>query len=548
MFGINWMETLILAGAVGVTAVIVTYLVLRLFVWNKAASKSLEHIRKHALWTGIIAWALSNLAGAARAGIYNPDQVQDNPWAAVPWVALIAPVVAVVGVHAVGQASWPAPKSPKRVAVLEFRRVRDFVEPALGWTVLGVFTVSAGAMVFTFFAPGFEVSQRAIPTNNGMPSMFHAGRIPGYVLAVSLTIALTILAAGTALVMRLIASRRSLEALSAEQNKTLRIIGMNRLLRVAATVASGLAAVAGNYLSQPAPGSSTTSWINWLAVVNMAVLIAMLFWKPPVLGENPAETQTLTGGGSSSRLATGAGPAAATLADSAAGAVIPAAIVGGLLGYTLRPWLGVMGVVALSVIFILLTYLALEILLRRNYATPGTPRSTMGVWLPWPLYIFFVVAVLGLAFALVNAHSVAASGGRNTWDGMHTPAAMYWIPGILALVILATGLAAMRFVLVRPGLGNAPPSLDRSLRRRSLFRVARTVTGCWYAILGSLLIMVPMAPDPNPLAPRFEAGMIGLLCLVVAVLVGFYPMRRLGPEDFKPGLPVIHPGNINVGR
>ncbi|MEO8219201.1 MAG: hypothetical protein ABI563_00245 [Specibacter sp.] len=544
------MEALILAGTVGVVASAATYFLLRLFLWNKAAAKSLEHIRKHAVWTGIIAWALSSLAGAALAGIYDPDQVQNNPWATVPWIALIAPVVAVVGVHTIGQVSWPAPKSAKRVAVLEYRRVRDYVQPALGCAVLGIFAVTAAALPFVFLAPGFMSANGVVLGDAGQSLVTRHGRVPGYVLATALTLALGLLVAGTLLVMRLIASRRSLADLSYEQNTTLRAIGMNRLLRVSATVASGLASIAGNYLSQPRPDLAVTSWVNWLGILNALVLIAMLLWKPPFLDAptDDAGYNTLFGFKTAARLDSDDGPSAAKLTDAAVAAVLPGGIVGAALGYALRHWFGTVGIVGMSALFILLTYTAVEFLLRRNYATPGTPRTKLGVWLPWPLYISFVVAAVGLSLALVHAHGVGASGGRNTWDGLHTPEAGYLVPGILALVILAAGLASMRFVLVRPGLGNAPPSLDRTLRRRSLLRMARTVTGCWYAILGTVLIMVPVAPAPNPLAPRFESGIFGAGCLVIAALVVFHPMRGFGPADFTPRAAVSSPGGSSVGK
>lgn len=529
MFAPSWMELLALVGTIGIGAAMVTYLALRLFVWSRAKSKSLEHIRKHALWTGVIAWALSSLAGANRAGIYDPDTFHADDWSTVSWFALIAPITAVVAVHAIGQASWPAPKSEKRTAVLEFRRARDYVEPALGWTVAGVFTLSACVVAYLFFAPGFVSANSVILGDSGQSIQTHQGRVPGYVPATALSVALLVLSIGTLLVMRLIASRRSLEALTPGQNKALRTIGMNRLLRISATVASGLAAIAGNYLVQPPPDSTTTSWVNWLAIVNMVVLIAMLLWKPPVLVQEADDAPTLADGGSSPWLA--ASPAAAKLADSATGAVVPAAIVGGLLGYALRHWLGLMGTVGMAAVFILLTYGALEILLRRNYAAVGTKRSKLGVWLPWPMYFALAAAAVGLVLAILNAYSVATSGGANSWDGLDAPAAMYWVPAIAALTILATAIAAAWVVLSRPGLNNTPSSLDRALRRRSLFRIARTVAGGWFALLGILLIMVPMAQDPNPLAPRFESGVFGVLCNVIAVLVVFYPMRRLTQED-----------------
>ncbi|MGO2541960.1 MAG: hypothetical protein ACTH8J_12490 [Specibacter sp.] len=536
MLGINWMELLVLVGTIGVGAAVVVYLALRMFVWSKAESQSLEHIRKHALWTGIIAWVFSSLTGAGRAGLYDPNRLQPTHWHTIPWFAIIAPAVAVVAVHAIGQTTWPAPKSAKRKAVLEFRRTRHYIQPALGWTVAGIFALTVIVLVFLFFAPGFIGPNSVILGDYGQSIQTHFGRAPGYVLATVLTAALAILAAGTALAMRLISSRRSLEALTPEQNTTLRIIGMNRLLRVSATVASGLAAVAGNYLVQPAPDSTATSWVNWLGIVNMAVLIAMLFWKPPFL-DSPTDDpgyNTLHVPGASSALASDDGPAAAKLTNSAGAAVLPAAIVGAAVGYAMHGSFGLTGIVAVATLFVLLAHLAMEFLLRRNYGTPGAPRSKLRVFLPRPMYFAFAVATIGMVLALMNAHRVAASGSQNSWDGLDAPAAMYWIPGIAALGVLAVGLAVMRFILTRPGLGNAPSALDRTLRRRSLFRIARTVTGSWFAILGILLIMVPVAPDSNPLMPRFESGFFGLLCNVIAVLVAFYPMRAFTPADFTP--------------
>lgn len=545
MFGINWMELLVLVGTIGVGAAVVVYLALRMFVWSKAESKSLEHIRKHALWTGIIAWAFSSLTGASRAGLYSPKQSAApfdpavlhpvDPWSTIPFLWLIIPVVAVILVHLVGQLSWPAPKSAKRVAVLEFRQVRDYVQPALGWTVLGIFLLAGGALTWLSFAPAFP-NRASGQTSQGLFQLPLDGRIPGWMLATALGASLTILAAGTVLATRLISSRRSLEALTPEQNKTLRIIGMNRLLRVSATVASGLAAIAGNYLAQPAPDSTATSWVNWLGIVNAAVLIAMLFWKPPFLDSptNDAGYNVLYVPGASTAFASDDGPAAAKLTNSASAAVLPAVIVGAAVGYAMHGLFGLTGIVAVATLFVLLAHLALEFVLRRNYATPGSPRSKVRVFLPWPMYFVFAVATIGLVLALMNAHRVAASGSPNAWDGLDAPAAMYWIPGIAALAVLTVGLTVMWFVLSRPGLGNAPSALDRTLRRRSLFRIARTVTGSWFAILGVLLIMVPVAPHSNPLMPRFESGAFAALCLVIAVLVAFYPMRAFTPADFKP--------------
>ncbi|MDD0859208.1 hypothetical protein NHF46_18730 [Arthrobacter alpinus] len=202
-------------------------------------------------------------------------------------------MVAIVAVHAIGQSTWPTPKSPRRVAVLEFRRTRDYIEPALGWAVAGIFALTAATLSWLFFAPdssplpassSARVVNRFRPSTDARPDMSSPRHwVLDFFFSPSVLF----------LVMRLIASRRSLENLTLEQNNTLRTIGMNRLLRVSATVASGLAAIAGNYLSQPAPDSTTSSWVNWLAIVNMLALIAMLFWKPPFL-DSPRTTPDTT--------------------------------------------------------------------------------------------------------------------------------------------------------------------------------------------------------------------------------------------------------------
>lgn len=96
----------------------------------------------------------------------------------------------------------------------------------------------------------------------------------------------------------------------------------------------------------------------------------------------------------------------------------------------------------MAAVFALLACLGLEFILRRNYAGQGTPRSKLRVFLPWPMYTAFAIAG-GLVLALINAHSVATSGSPNSWDGMDSPATMYWVPGIAALTVLAVGMGAV---------------------------------------------------------------------------------------------------------
>jgi len=537
----NFFEILVVFAPVVAIICVVLYLILRFAVWAPKRDKMLDAVRKHALWTGVIAWALSSLAPATQAGVYPSGQLQavGSPWALIPWFAIFAPVVAVLGVHAIGQASWPAPKSPQRAAVLEFRRARDFVEPALGAVVLGVFIFSAGALVWLAFTPGFAALEPLSSiVGTGWVGAVN-GRIEGYVLAAALGGALLVLTLGTLLVMRLIASRRSLEALTAEQNRTLRVIGMNRLLRVVATVASGLAGIAGNFMVQPMPdpNASTMSWFNWLGLVNVIILIVMLAWKPPPL---TAPGDATDPSATASEPAMGDGPAAAKLGDSAQSVILPAVIFLVVGAAVLLPWLDGVALMATGAIVLLLTYAGTELLLRRNYARPGRSRHHLQKLLPWPLWAALILATAGLALVLARLSTDSAMGT--------IPSSYILTPLVYVLAVLAVGSLAAWTVLRRPALNNASTSFDALLRRRSLFRISRTVAAGWFAILGGSLQAIPYEADTNPLAiqPNFQA--IGILCLVIGALILVFPMRKLTRADFVGSDPAAQPYTASAGK
>lgn len=551
MFAPNLTELLLLIGTVGVIGTILVYLYVRLVRWAPRQGQSLEHVRKHALWTGVIAWALSSVGGANRAGLIPAGPIADpahpaaaiplNPWDTIQFTSLFGPIAAVLLVHLIGQLTWPAPKSSRRVAVLEFRRVRDFVEPALGWTVLGIFTLSAAAVAWLAFAPGFPaVDAQAFPDGSTHGPI--DGRVPGWILATALGAALFTLALGTSGVMRLIASRRSLEALDHGQNSTLRVIGMNRLLRVSATMASGIGAIAGNFLFQPSPETPT----NWLAIATIAAAIAMFLWKPPFLdSEAPdAAYDTLFGNKSGQRLPHDDGPAAARLVDSGTPAVVMAALVGTLTGTTLITWLGWLAPVLIGIIFIMLTYTGLEFLLRRNYATPGRPRTRLEKALPWPMCAALAISAAGLAMALSLALRAANAGlgASEGWNGQGGPASFVLVPFCCAMAVLVVGALAALLVIRRPGLEKATVELDNALRRRSLFRISRTVAAGWFAILAALLLVVPYDTNPHPLAVQPNLPIFGALCIVLAALALIYPVRAFTPNQFLASGVAAQPG------
>ena len=545
MFG--QIATLLLVLIVGACLL---FLVLRSVFWSPRRDGSPEAARRHAYWTGFIAWLLSSLMGAVNAGIISPPAVSTENatftppngmttadaslWQTLHISQILFAIAAVLVVSALGQLTWPAPKAAKRRAELAFRHVRDFTEPVLGWVTAVVFLASAGFITAVFFAPGFapRPMQNAGTGNMLSPMM---GRVPGWQLGLVLGGALLLLALGTAAIMVLTARRRSLESLTSQQNATLRSIGINRLLRVSATVASGLGAVAGNYLFVPNPAGGSQMSVNVPVILNIVVLIVMLLWKPPVLvppvpADDPYPLERLY----QVRGRGGNGAGALALNDSTTAAMLPVVIVAGVVGALLITWLGVLGPVTAIAVAVLLTLAGLEQLLRRNYATPGMPRQPLSRPLPKLMLATLALSLGGLLFVLAQA--LQASGRGNDryygWTTFGGPASYFLVPGGCAAAVTLAGALAAWLVLGRPGVDGATQALDNVLRRRALFRVARGTASGWIAILGVTLMSLPTDPNASPLSPAPDMPAVGGIACAVAILVAVFPVPPITGKQF----------------
>lgn len=270
---------------------LVIYAVLRWVVWEPGSGASPASASRHALWVGVMGWMASSLHGAGNAGIIpvstGAASLKD-PADILP--ALAWPILGCLGIHAIGQLSYYGPRrprppaSPPRPATPPERRLKDFLPAALAWTTLGIFAASAGTIAWAATQPPYKpLPYTSQPyAAGGFTTVGGDGRVAGTELAACLAGALLVLAAGTGLVLWLISRRRQLEELYADDNKVLRTLAMNRLLRTAATMASGLAAIAGNFACRPDP-SSTTAWTNAAGLGAMAVLLVMWWWPPPRL-------------------------------------------------------------------------------------------------------------------------------------------------------------------------------------------------------------------------------------------------------------------------
>jgi len=237
---------------------------------------------RHAFLTGLIAWLGSSLLPAANAGILPLPTNAGVPMKIFP--ALAWPVLGCLLAHVLGQLSYPRGRSKPEQPPGNLH-VRNFLPRRLAWTVVVIFAGAAAQIIWTSTLPGFApLPYGSRPDGaSGYVTVGGEGRIPGVELAAYLGGALAVLAAGTLAALALIARRPPLHGLTPFQDSLLRTITMNRLLRTVATVASGLAAIAGNHAVRPDPAGGTGGWINPAGALNLAVLLLMLVWSPPRL-------------------------------------------------------------------------------------------------------------------------------------------------------------------------------------------------------------------------------------------------------------------------
>ncbi|WP_369744831.1 hypothetical protein [Paenarthrobacter sp. AMU7] len=534
---VNLPPLLFLGPAVGA---VIVYLFLRLQVWSKPDAQS---VASHGLWVGIIGWMASSLQGAMNAGILRVNPVGASAPSTPEQIAgaLGWPILACLAVHALGQLSYPAPKAPSRYAELTVRRIRDFLPRKLAWTTASIFAYAAVVIAWVAALPEHipvlptppDLSSPPDQTPpNGYIGQGQEGRIPGVELAIWLGGALLLLAVGTWLILLLIARRRQLETLDSDDNRVLRIIATNRLLRTVATIAAGLAAIAGNFAAQPAPGAIwQSSWFNALGLFNMVVLLMMWWWRVPEL------PSLLKAAKSTSAATLRADPRthrAARLSISI-GAVL--GVVGGLAlvaGYavimlpaqTPAPWAFPLltGTVA---VLLLAAIAAGDLLTARNYGTSDAPNH----WPRQPVSRGLLSFAIGSALVLGVAIAFAVAGevrpfGPKTW-----PAAV-----LVTILVALAGAAAILAVRRRRGIpeGESGAGLDAALRAISMYRIVRTLAAYCLGQASALLIgtgnlwydVFPSAASPDPIGPS-PLPIIGIALAVIAVLVSVTPVRSL---------------------
>ena len=524
------------------------YGLLRWVVWAPGGGTSPKSISDHALWVGVIGWLASTLQGAANAGIIpSSPQTPSLQQPADILEALAWPVVGCLGVHALGQLSYPGPRGSRRLATLSVRRVTDFLPRKLAWTTLGIFAATAATITWAAMQGAYRPVPPATPPGGATgPSFFDDGRIPGTELAACLATALLLLAAGTVLVLWLISRRRQLEALDTEDNALLRTIAMNRLLRTVSTVAAGLAAIAGNFASRPEPATAT-SWTNPSALVAVVVLFVMWLWQPPQLASvRPRKAQTRRASSSGRKnvrnLRREKHPAATLTVSLGAllglAAVAPGIAVLFFLGSTNPVRATVIS--AVMAVCVLLAILAGELLLERNYGAASAVRG-------WPVQpvapALLTAAIIGL---LLRTVVVVMTAVAQAAFPSGTPVAPGWIPTAVATAAVAvTAVPATQAVrrrrgIVTVGSVTVDDGLDAALRAVTLNRIVRILAAFLLAQAGGLLIaangawgaLLGMQTVPAELWEGTAAA-AGYLLVAAAVVLSLIPVTAFGPRNAR---------------
>ncbi|WP_372697029.1 hypothetical protein [Arthrobacter sp. JSM 101049] len=508
---------------------------LRLQAHTPVSGDPRRSARSHALWTAVIAFFASSTSGlSALVHVAAPTYVDDgqgSQWTSIDpaghttlglaWVAA-SPGLWLGLVYVLAQFTWPRPNSRVRTASLEVRTLRDHLPRALAATLAVLSVLGLAAIAWAWSSPGVApIPGRDVTTYDSTGDMIGSESTPaidglraGTESGPWLLAALVVAVAATWIAALVIIRRHPLAGLSASDNRTIRLIGLNRLLRTAILVVGGilLTAVGSAMAAAQRAAMSAEEWSGrgglmvgaaasgadkpwgWLVTVlffgQFAVLVAMVAAAPPrLVASGDAHTPRAVAH------LPGSLPAALQLLNRCHAWVMAMAMVplvasllalpgwaGPLMRFPPPALSGVEGpllAASLPFAFYFLCMLGVEALLRRGHCPhPGSRRPT--AHLPWPALPTIALCtgaglyVLALVLSLATPH-----GDRSLVLSITVGLALAALPAIGWWLLVSR----------RPGLGRAGTAEDVRLRALSRHRILRLAAANLFMAAGLVVLM-----------------------------------------------------------
>ena len=317
------------------------YMLLRFVVATPKSANVSEAVSQHAFWTALIAFFASGTSGLANLWA-NPDPQASAPADVTAMIMHAASPGLWLGVvYILGQFTWPRHLQPVRQASLEVRSVKDAVPKALAAVLLACVALSTVAAVAAWNDPGapnrarvdqadlsapwdgsrdeygnpidesgYVMSQDEVDAAQNWtepedlePATEITGTKPGTEVGPWLLggLALVVISCGSAATIMI--RRPPLQSLDEEDNKILRSIWINRLLRTGIFVVAGFGAASLSYIAEgirarsqwehstPESGFAVSRQAESLAnlltgsstLFMLLLVIALIAWKPPRL-------------------------------------------------------------------------------------------------------------------------------------------------------------------------------------------------------------------------------------------------------------------------
>lgn len=521
---------------------VIVYLFLRAAAYTPASDvDGRSTARSHAFWTAVIALFASSTAGLHDVGTirqyadYLPEYSPANGGASW-WADLgrfLTPAISVAGIYIIGQFTWPRARKPVRTVDLGIRRIRDFLPLYL--TAVAVFFAGCVGAAAALLAPlprveGIRAPQEGMVVPGPVQTQV-AGSYLGGILAVTLTV----LIIAVFLALLTITRRRPLETISIDNDRILRRISMNRLLRTTVLLMAGLLVLAAGFVRDhhmalleadptvpflPVDGGVWSNVATAASVLLLLTILGMLAWAPPQLqsgARNPATSaghapDPVSGHASAEEARLADAERAINVSRTFAIVLIGTLVLVGLgiaVPFVLVPWPPAILATAYAAVL-----LSGELMLRKNYGSvsPGIekPKRTalLETWMKAVLVSSAVAVLTPLAVVGIGASPLDAPGP-------------YAASILNAVVVTAVGFIAVEVVRRRSPVTEIPAGGDVYLRRISAHRICRMTAAGLFVSAAQLVALYPATWTLLLIPQAAYSGPAPVVSIVSSVLIAF---------------------------